>query len=153
MSQGTGFKKFLTEIASHGYYVIANGAPNGNPGGALSTSEDMPKALEWVYANAGKGALETVDKTKIAATGQSCGGIQAYSASLDKRITLTGIFNSGLISQGNQAKLKTLNGPIGYFLGGPVDIAYNNVRIVNTIVVTVLTYECAGRVRLRLPRR
>jgi hypothetical protein len=124
---GTGFSKFLTEIASHGYYIIANGKPGAGMASTTKAS-DLPDAIDWVYANAGKGALATVDRTRLAAAGQSCGGIQAYSASLDPRVTLTGIFNSGLISQGNTKLFEKLHAPIGYFLGGPTDIAYLNVR-------------------------
>jgi hypothetical protein len=124
---GTGFSKFLTEIASHGYYIIANGKPGAGMASTTKAS-DLPDAIDWVYANTGKGALTTVDKTRLAAAGQSCGGIQAYSASLDPRVTLTSIFNSGLISQGNTKLFEKLHAPIGYFLGGPTDIAYLNVR-------------------------
>jgi hypothetical protein len=123
---GLGFSKFLTEIASHGYFIIANGKP-GAAMGSTTSAKDLPDAIDWVYANAGKGPYATVDKTRLAAAGQSCGGIQAYSASLDSRVTLTGIFNSGLISQGNTVLFEKLHAPIGWFLGGPTDIAYENV--------------------------
>jgi hypothetical protein len=123
---GLGFSKFLTEIASHGYFIIANGKP-GAAMGSTTSAKDLPAAIDWVYANAGKGIYNTVDKTRLAAAGQSCGGIQAYSASLDSRVTLTGIFNSGLISQGNAVLFEKLHAPIGWFLGGPTDIAYENV--------------------------
>jgi hypothetical protein len=123
---GTGFSKFLTEIASHGYFIIANGKPGANMSSTTKAS-DLPDAIEWVYANAGKGPYVTVDKTRLAAAGQSCGGIQAYSASLDPRVTLTGIFNSGLINQRNTVLFEKLHAPVGWFLGGPTDIAYENV--------------------------
>ena len=124
----TGFSKFLTEIASHGYYIVVNGKPGAGMGSSTKAT-DLVDAIDWVYANAGKGALATVDKSQLAAVGQSCGGIQAYSASLDPRVTLTGIFNSGLISQGNTKLFEKLHAPIGYFLGGPTDIAYLNVSV------------------------
>lgn len=123
---GLGFSKFLTEVASHGYFIVANGKP-GAGFQSQTKAKDLPDAIDWVYANAGKGKYATVDKTKLAAAGQSCGGIQAYSASLDPRVTLTGIFNSGLISRGNTVLFEKLKAPIGYFLGGPTDIAYENV--------------------------
>jgi hypothetical protein len=52
---------------------------------------------------------------------------QRYSASLDKRVTLTGIFNSGLINADNTKRFAQLHAPVGFFLGGPSDIAYANV--------------------------
>jgi dienelactone hydrolase len=70
-----------------------------------------------------------MDKTRIAVAGQSCGGIQAYTASLDPRIKATAIFNSGLINEVNKKHFPKLHAPVGYFLGGPTDIAYANVRI------------------------
>jgi hypothetical protein len=123
---GTGFSKFLTEIASHGYFIIANGKPGAGMSSTTKAS-DLPDAIEWVYANSGKGPYTTVDKTRLAAAGQSCGGIQAYSASLDPRVTLTAIFNSGLINRGNTVLFEKLHAPVGWFLGGPTDIAYENV--------------------------
>ncbi|KAF2395716.1 hypothetical protein EJ06DRAFT_540240 [Trichodelitschia bisporula] len=122
---GQWFSKFLTEIASHGFVVIANGDPNGS---LLSgtTAKDIPDAIEWVYQNAGTGNWTHLDKTRLAAAGQSCGGIQAYSASVDPRIKLTGIFNSGLIIAENQKYFDRLHAPVGYFLGGESDIAYLN---------------------------
>jgi hypothetical protein len=122
---GAWFSKFLNEIASHGFFIIANGAPSGGLA-SQSKANDLPDAIDWVSKNGGTGKYAHVDKTKIAAAGQSCGGIQAYSASLDPRVSLTGIFNSGLISAGNTPKFEELHGPVGYFLGGPSDIAYEN---------------------------
>jgi len=122
---GTGFSKFLTEIASHGYFIVANGKPGAGMSSTTKAS-DLPDAIDWIYANAGKGPYATVDKTRLAAAGQSCGGIQAYSASLDPRVTLTGIFNSGLISRGNTVLFEKLHAPVGWFLGGPTDIAFEN---------------------------
>jgi hypothetical protein len=129
-NSGTGFYKFLNEIASHGYYVVANGPPSGAKGGN-SKAKDLPNAIEWVSQNAGKGQFTNMDGSKIAAAGQSCGGIQAYSASLDPRVKATGIFNSGLIVDKNAVLFNNLTAPIGYFLGGPTDIAYENVSIIS----------------------
>jgi dienelactone hydrolase len=89
--QGLGFRNFLTEIASHSYYIIANGRPEGT---GQSSNEKMVNALNWIDKNAGIGALASVDKSRIGAAGQSCGGWQAYAVSTDKRIGLTGIFDS-----------------------------------------------------------
>jgi hypothetical protein len=51
------------------------------------------------------------------------------SASLDPRVTLTGIFNSGLVNANNSYLFEKLHAPIGFFLSGPTDIAYENVII------------------------
>jgi hypothetical protein len=125
------YQKFLTEIASHGYFVIANGNLGAGQR-SVSLANDLPDAIEWVHKNAGQGQWATVDKTRLAVSGQSCGGIQAYSASLDPRVTLTAIFNSGLTADGNTPLFEKFHAPVGWFLGGPTDIAYNNVRSLTT---------------------
>jgi len=120
MDQGLGFRNLLNEIASYGYVVVANGAPEGT---GKSSDQKMLQSLEYVSKNAGTGTgpLQYADNTRIAAAGQSCGGWQAYKASGDKRIKATGIFDSG----GNSAQyLKTLHSPIAYFLGGTGDMAF-----------------------------
>src|ERR1700753_2784798 len=73
--QGLGFRNFLTEVASHGYFIIANGEPEGK---GQSSDTKMSRSLDWVDKNAGSSKYAHVDKTKIGAAGQSCGGIQAY---------------------------------------------------------------------------
>lgn len=128
--QGLGFRNFLTEVASHGYYIIANGPPEGK---GQSNNEKMVNALNWIDKNGGTGTgnLAQVDKTKIGAAGQSCGGWQAYRVSTDKRIGLTGIFDSGGQMGGMGAgpgfSVKQLHAPVGYFLGGTGDMAYKGV--------------------------
>jgi hypothetical protein len=124
--KGDWFSKFLVEIASHGYFIMALGAPNGGLGDK-TLATDMPSAIEWVYKNAGKGEYAYLDKTKIAAAGQSCGGLQAYSASVDPRVTLTGLFNSGLLNDKNAKHFEKLHAPVGFLLGGPSDVAFENV--------------------------
>jgi len=119
--QGLGFRNFLTEIASHGYFIIANGDPEGK---GQSPDTKMPKALDWV-SSTGASKYPYIDAKKIAAAGQSCGGLQAYKTSTDKRISLTGIFDSGNL-MGN-SPIGSLHAPVGYFLGGSSDMAYSAV--------------------------
>jgi hypothetical protein len=129
--QGLGFRNFLTEVASHGYFVIANGDPEGK---GQSSDTKLHDALEWVVTNAGTGKYMHVDKTKIIAAGQSCGGIQAYKVSPDKRISLTAIFDSGNLF--GDFDLSSLHAPVGYFLGGKSDIAYKDVSLMcNKIII------------------
>jgi hypothetical protein len=74
---GVWFSKFLAEISSHGFLIIANGAPGGSMNDKTKAT-DLPDAIDWIYQNAGKGEYTNVDKTKLAAAGQSCGGIQVF---------------------------------------------------------------------------
>jgi hypothetical protein len=123
--QGLGFRNLLNEVASHGYDVIANGAPTAT---GKASDKKILTSLNWIYQNAGTEPLAHVDKTRIAAAGQSCGGWQAYKASLDKRVKLTRIFDSGGNMGGGSFSVKQLHAPVGYFLGGTSDMAYRPVR-------------------------
>jgi dienelactone hydrolase len=151
---GSAFTNLLTEIASHGYIAIANGAPASLPGQApmaggfnfssiisglfgggkmpvfkSSSVAQMTQAVDWV-SKGGANKYGNIDITKIAAGGQSCGGLQAYSASYhDDRIKLTIMFNSGVVEDKKAYLLKELKAPVAYLIGGPKDIAYNNVSI------------------------
>jgi hypothetical protein len=126
-ADGTWFENILKEFASHGFLVIAN----GRPGGRGTTDSDMlVDAIDWATAEnnrIGGKFRGKLDTTKIAVMGQSCGGIEAYEVSSgDSRVTTTGIFNSGLMSSLDKPMLSRLRAPIGYFIGGPSDIAYRN---------------------------
>lgn len=133
-AQGTAFVNLLTELASHGYVVIANGAP-GTPGSPFpanrskrTSPEQLTQAMDWVTKGRDAGKYGTIDKNKIAAAGQSCGGGQAMRVSGDPRVKLTGIFNSGGMGKGAGGfAAKDLKHPIMYLLGGTGDIAYNGV--------------------------
>jgi hypothetical protein len=125
---GTYFRRSLWEAASHGIFVIANGNPNGGGGGTKYTMQI--DALNWIDKNAGQGKYAYLDKTRIAAAGQSCGGLETYQVGRDPRIKTIGIFNSGEFT--DAASMQTtpkVNKPIFYFLGGPSDIAYKNVSL------------------------
>ena len=129
-AQGRFFERFLAQIASFGYFVIANGAPNGT---GQTTAQWMTDAIDWAVANAGKGAYAAVDASRVAAAGQSCGGIEAYAQASDPRVATIGIFNSGLLT--NYTSIADDKKPTFYFLGGSTDIAYVNVsRLVSEFV-------------------
>jgi dienelactone hydrolase len=82
--------------------------------------------MDWLSKGDNAIKYGKIYKNKIAAAGQSCGGIEAMTVSSDPRVKAVGMFNSGLFSASPQtAKLKV---PIAYFLGGTGDIAYSNVR-------------------------
>jgi hypothetical protein len=110
------FTRFLGELASHGYLVVAVGRStipflvihgsiaavadqkdaNGNP---LIVSDPgyMIKGLDWAIAENGrKGSAlyGKVDTSKVATMGQSCGGPQAFRAAKDPRVTTVVALNS-----------------------------------------------------------
>ncbi|WP_285731917.1 alpha/beta hydrolase [Nocardiopsis sp. ATB16-24] len=125
-ADGTWFENILTEFASHGFLVIAN----GRPGGRGSTDADMLiEAVDWAIAENSRllspyrGRLDT---GKIAVMGQSCGGLETYEVADDPRITTTVLWNSGMLNDRDNHQLDRLHAPIAYFTGGPGDIAYAN---------------------------
>jgi Cellulose binding domain len=125
-ANGTGQINFLREISSHGFLVIASGAPNGS---GSTTSQMLTQSIDWAVAeNSRQGSkyYGRLDITRIAAGGWSCGGLEAYAVSGDPRVTTTTIFSSGLLNDADDYQLRRLTKPIAYFIGGPGDIAYPN---------------------------
>jgi hypothetical protein len=124
---GTIDASTVKEIASYGYYVVVEGAPDagftsgGSFGPAFSTATDGFDAINWVIEQAAAGKLPNVDPTKIFAGGTSMGGIQSYTTSQDKRVSGTVIISSGLLTPTLRGKLSLLSKPVGYFEGGTSD--------------------------------
>ena len=146
-----GHEKFLNDIASYGYLVLATGimpkedAPRGMGGGMgmgrQSRSEQQVESMDWAFAqNADKNSpfYQKIDTKNICISGMSCGGLQALFNCFDPRVTSIMICNSGLFDQEGGAprmggmpsvpkdKLKDIHCPIIYILGGDKDIAYAN---------------------------
>ena len=84
--------------------------------------------IDWAIAENDKPCsayYQSLDTTKIAANGFSCGGLMAEGTAGDPRITTWGINSSGMLSA-NQAFYRTVHTPVLIVLGGPSDIAYEN---------------------------
>ncbi len=125
---GLSAAHFLREIASHGYIVIANGAPRGEPPVDPGTAQDADEpageaappapppphlpdetstaqllgAIDWAAAanaRAGDSLEGHVDTDRIAVMGHSCGGLQALQAGADPRIDTVAAFASGVYVQ------------------------------------------------------
>jgi len=134
---------FLSEIASHGFLVIAVGpmpaeGQRGGVGGPTKSSE-LLDAINWAIAQNGDKSSQyygKLDAKKIAVAGMSCGGLQALETAPDPRVTTTMICNSGIFINPGTAmggmpnltkdQLEKLHTPIIYILGGEKDIAYRN---------------------------
>ena len=121
-NEGNRFRWFLSEIASHGYVVVAVGPigppeteiwkentpnppvtpgqpqpPMGRP--PATRSAQLIDAIDWARAEnerPGSPLHHRLDLSRIAAGGMSCGGAQAIEASADPRVTTTLVMNSGL---------------------------------------------------------
>jgi len=107
-SHGTQFR-FLDKdvLTSPGVTVVSNGiAPKDKSAAPPSLTQalaagqtlnenQMGLAIDWAEKQKGNPKWAHLDLTKIAAGGQSCGGLEAAVMELDKRVTTIGIFNSG----------------------------------------------------------
>lgn len=131
---------FLSEVASHGFLVVAIGPmpKEGERGGGSSQSSQMIDAIEWAIAqNSDKSSpyYNKLDVDNIAVSGMSCGGLQTLENAPDPRITTAMVCNSGILGDGGgmggmpelkKDHLTKIHTPIIYILGGPDDIAYGN---------------------------
>ena len=126
LQNGLSNAAVMGEIASHGYFVIADGTPNGTSSGTLDGSDTaaMGKPLlayiAWAIAENDKPCsayYQSLDTTKIATNGFSCGGLMAEGTAGDPRITTWGLNSSGLFSA-DQALYKTVHTPVLIVLGG-----------------------------------
>jgi len=136
--------KFLGEIASHGYIVLATGyipmeeKPYQGP---MSTTEQQIESIDWAIAQNADPAspyYNKVDVRNICVAGMSCGGLQSLYNCADPRIKTLMICNSGLFKESNRgqahggmpmpdkSKLKEIHSSVIYILGGKEDIAYEN---------------------------
>jgi hypothetical protein len=131
---------FLSEVASHGFLIIAIGPmpAEGQRGSGSSKSSQMLDAINWAIAQNGDKSSQyynKIDTTKIAVSGMSCGGLQTLENAPDPRVTTAVICNSGILGAsggvGGMPPLKKdhltkLHTPTLYILGGEKDIAYEN---------------------------
>lgn len=136
--------KFLNEIASYGFMVVATGyiPMTDDPyKGPMSTTQQQIESMDWVErqnADPMSPYYQKLDVKNIAAAGMSCGGLQTLYNCADPRIKTIMICNSGLFNQQNahtavggmpmppKEKLSEIHSPIIYILGGKPDIAYEN---------------------------
>jgi hypothetical protein len=142
------FERYLNEIASFGYVVMAIG-PFQDSINTLNDSiaykytypEKMLEAIDKMTAAVHDTSCEyylKVDLDHVAVMGQSCGGLQALAVSGDSRVTTTVCLNSAVIDPDTDRKdrikdpvvgkevLETLHSPVLYLTGGPSDVAYDN---------------------------
>jgi hypothetical protein len=138
LTNGTIQGQFLLEVASHGFVVVADGAPQpqgADPiaGGIRQGGADgkpMLMVLDWLAAENERPCsayYHKLDVTKVAVAGQSCGGLMAEYASTDPRVTTVIVNNSGLFSR-DAALYSKMHAPMAFLIGGMSDIAYANAE-------------------------
>ena len=126
---GLGNARFLREVASHGYLVVAVGharseepmrpapppstepvIPTGAPGGQgpgrgadETQASQLTEGLDWALAaNRRRGSpfYGRLDAKAVAVMGHSCGGLQAIAVAADPRVRTAMIWNSGVYNRG-----------------------------------------------------
>lgn len=150
---GLMFPEYLSEIASHGFVVIADGPPITRPAGGPAAGGGGPPpgdggngppadrftmvngtalvaAMDWLEAESksrNSRFYGKVNVERIAAMGMSCGGLMSYGASNDPRVATVGIWNSGLFEDARNAAIYAgIHGSVIIVTGGESDIAYAN---------------------------
>ena len=125
---GSSNQAAMGEIASHGYFIIADGVVSGTACSSDQSGKPFLDYITWAIAENGKSCsayYQSLDTTKIAADGFSCGGLMSEGVSGDPRFTAIGITSSGLFSA-DQNVYKKIHTPFKILLGGSGDMAYTN---------------------------
>ncbi len=124
----------MSEFASYGVLVVADGAPGGSSAGGTGTggmnadATPLVKAIDWALKENDRPCsqyYQKLDPKQISVQGQSCGGLMAYAAAADPRVTNVVAWNSGLMAA-DQKTYGALHAPMAIFDGGSDDIAYKN---------------------------
>lgn len=158
MNSSIHHERLLTEIASHGYIVVAIGALQMTVEERIhehTPDDELLIAIDWISEQANKKGSDyykNVDLNKIAAGGMSCGGAQVLAVADDSRIKTYMIFNAGMgdmTMAGASAKsLENLHSKIVYIIGGESDIAYENAILdydrINNVPVAFANHKTAG---------
>ncbi len=146
-NNGAEVRFHLLELASRGYIVIAPGKILSGPGIPLAfeqgperqrtTVADLRVALDGVLAEntrAGSAFFGKINPQWVAASGWSCGALQALQLASDSRVRALVLHNSGVPvaptsiadMQLSKEVVAQLRLPVLYILGGESDSAYRN---------------------------
>jgi hypothetical protein len=126
-TDGAGYRNLLTEIASYGYVIAADGAPGGG-GGGQSRVQDSRDSIDWAVRG-GAAKYGTIDTENITSAGHSCGGLEAMSVAYhDTRVKRIILFNIAIFQDERRYLLSEIKVPVAWFVGGPKDMGYPNAE-------------------------
>jgi dienelactone hydrolase len=105
-----------------------------------TTAGQLTEAIDWAIAEnsrPGSPYFGKLDTSKVAVMGQSCGGLQATAAARDPRVSVLGVWNSGLFTDAQRvldiaaadapkSMLPTLRVASIYVTGDSSDQAFKN---------------------------
>ena len=143
----------MAEIASYGYFVVADGTPNGSGNRTMDRSKlaamgaPLMAYIDWAIAENDKPCSVYYQKlatTKIAANGFSCGGLMSQATVLDPRVTTWGVTSSGMAGAA-QDFYDLIHTPILFVEGGTSDMAYDGAKegyqAISKLTVPVLWFS------------
>src|SRR5204862_7204242 len=114
-NSNSGHQNYLSEIASHGYLIVAigpmqaGGGRGGPSAGGPAAGAPAPSggtlldAINWANAqnaNPQSPYYRKIDTSKVEVFGHSCGGLQALEVSGDPRVKTTLVVDSGILNDG-----------------------------------------------------
>ncbi len=123
----------MAEIASHGYFIVADGTPGGSGGRPMDRTDmeamgaPLIAYVDWAIAENDKPCsayYQALDTSKVSSNGFSCGGLMAQGTITDPRITVWGVTSSGMAGA-TQAFYDDVKTPVLFVEGGPADTAYD----------------------------
>ncbi|KAI8623359.1 hypothetical protein F5Y19DRAFT_458892 [Xylariaceae sp. FL1651] len=127
VTDGSSYKNLLVEVASHGYVIVADGAPGGSGSGQSKTT-DMRTSIDWA-TNGGAAKYGNIDITRIATMGHSCGGLEGMSVAYhDARVKRIVMLDIAIFQDERRYLLHEINVPVAWFVGGPKDMGYPNAQ-------------------------
>ena len=138
MDTSIGYERMLTEIASHGYIVMAIGEMQdvrNDRKESHTPSSELKRGLDWIVQQSvtkGSDYYQNIDTARIGAAGHSCGGAQVLANAADARLKTYLILNAGMgdmeMAGASKASLPNMHGPALYIVGGPSDVAFDNAQ-------------------------
>jgi hypothetical protein len=161
-------EKFLNEIASYGYLVIAAGSfsslsqsTEGELVDDTKSTEKMLDSLSWAIVENYRKSSEyygKIDIAGVAVAGPSCDELQVIEASMDSRVTTSIICDSGAINtsiHGDSSTLsltndvyKILHAPILYLAGDASDSTYtrinNKLQLIDNVPIVMMFNQNTG---------
>lgn len=152
------YERFLTEVASHGYIVMAIGEMQNDINDRKidhTESSELKRGLDWLLKQSktkDSDFYNNIDTMKVAAAGHSCGGAQVLYNAGGPRIKTCLIMNAGMgdmeMAGASRESLPKLHVPVLYVTGGPDDVTYNNAGLdydrINHVPVVWADHPASG---------
>ncbi len=147
---GTSHPEFLGEIASHGYLVISDGTPDGSGSRTVvsdykALGQPLLVAITWAIKENSRPCSQyfhSLDTTRTASFGWSCGGLMTEGIADDPRISTIMLNNSGMVNF-DQKIIDGFHTPVLIIVGGNSDMAtpngtndYNKISTVPAVLAS-----------------